>query len=337
MVWRSVVINQPAKLKREHFALVVEQESSARVPFEDIAVIVLHHREITITHPVLSACAEYGIGLFSTGDNHQPNGVFLPYLPHSRATRMMRLQLAIDRPLAKRTWADIVRAKISNQARCLKLTKATRVDDLESFARRVRSGDPENLEAQASAIYFRALFGASFDRSQPIWTNAALDYGYSIFRGAIARGLVAHGFMPSIGLFHRSEQNAFNLADDVIEPFRPIVDLHVAKTRPTDDEAALSPANKADLVALLNLDVRTPRGTMAALSSIEHCVESLARVYEPAHAPLRTHAPPRRIAPASRRIAADDATDTDGEMNSGIAPTLEWPELIGLTAHRREM
>ena len=92
VVWRSVVINQPARLKREHFSLVIEQENTAKVPFEDIAIIVLHHREITLTHPVLSACADYGIGLFATGDNHQPNGVFLPYLQHSRATRMMRLQ-----------------------------------------------------------------------------------------------------------------------------------------------------------------------------------------------------------------------------------------------------
>jgi CRISP-associated protein Cas1 len=332
VVWRSVVINQPAKLKREHFALVIEQDSSARVPFEDIAVIVLHHREITITHPVLSACAEYGIGLFSTGDNHQPNGIFLPYLAHSRATRMMRLQLAIDRPLAKRTWAEI-----SNQARCLRLTRSARVDDLESLARRVRSGDPENLEAQASAIYFRALFGANFDRSQGVWTNAALDYGYSIFRGAIARGLVAHGFMPSIGLFHRSEQNAFNLADDVIEPFRPIVDLHVARMRPADDSSPLAPPHKADLVALLNIDVRTPRGVMAALSSIEHSVESLARIYEPAHAPQRAHAPARRSTPAGRRAADGDLNSGNSDADNSNAPTLEWPELIGLTAHRREM
>ena len=89
MVWRSVVISKPAKLKREHFALVVEQKESARVPFEDIAVIVLNHREITLTHPVLSACAEYGISLFSTGSNHQPNGVFLPFLQHSRATHTL--------------------------------------------------------------------------------------------------------------------------------------------------------------------------------------------------------------------------------------------------------
>ena len=126
MVWRSVIVSKPAKLKREHFALVVEQEQSARVPFEDIAVIVLNHREITLTHPVLSACAEYGIGMYSTGDNHQPNGVFLPFLQHSRATRMQRLQLSIDKPTAKRAWATIVQSKIDNQARCMQLLAAAR-------------------------------------------------------------------------------------------------------------------------------------------------------------------------------------------------------------------
>src|SRR3972149_9772164 len=120
VVWRSVMISQPAKLRREHYSLAIEQEKTAFVPFEDIAVIVLNHREITLTHPVLSACGEYGIGLFSTGDNHQPNGVFTPFLSHFRATRMLRLQLDIERPRAKRAWAEVVKIKIANQAACLR-------------------------------------------------------------------------------------------------------------------------------------------------------------------------------------------------------------------------
>lgn len=284
MVWRSVVISQPAKLRREHFSLVVEQQESVRVPFEDIAVIVLNNREITITHPVLSACGEFGIGLFSTGDNHQPNGVFTPFLSHSRATRMLRLQLAIDRPTAKRAWAEVVREKISNQSTCLRLSICEQKDweRLESYARRVRSGDTENMEAQASAFYFRKLFGGGFDRTQEIWINAALDYGYAVLRGAISRALVAHGFLPSIGLHHRSEQNAFNLADDLIEPFRPVVDLHVVKNPPKvgGETAELSPSDKAGLVALLNVDMQMPRGAMTVLSAIEQATESLGRVYE---------------------------------------------------------
>lgn len=282
VVWRSVVVSQPAKLRREHYSLVVEQAQAARVPFEDIAVIVLNHREITVTHPVLSACGDYGIGLFSTGDNHQPNGVFTPYLPHSRATRMLRLQLAIDRPRAKRAWAEIVRAKIANQATCLLLTGKNGTDRLESYARRVRSGDTGQMEAQAAAYYFPQLFGRGFDRGQGIWTNAALDYGYAVLRGAITRALIAHGLHPSIGLFHASEQNAFNLADDVIEPFRPLVDLHVVThRRPTASGSEdLTATDKVSLVALLNTDVGMPRGEMTVLAAVEQATEALVRLYD---------------------------------------------------------
>ena len=302
MVWRSVVINQPARLKREHFALLVEQEQAARVPFEDIAVIVLNHREITLTHPVLSACAEYGIGLYATGDNHQPSGVFLPFQSHSRATKMLRLQLALDKPTGKRAWSAIVRAKVENQAFCLRTLRAGNAERLESYARRIRSGDTGNMEAQASAYYFPQLFGRSFHRSQDGWTNAALDYGYAVLRGACARSLVAHGLLPTVGIFHSSEQNAFNLADDLIEPFRPVVDLHVATSRKTDNAADLSPADKAALVGLLNVDVAMPRGVMSVLASVEQAAESLARLYD-----------------------------------GGSELVLEMPRIIGLNQHRYEM
>jgi len=293
------MISRPAKLRREHFSLAIEQEQTAFVPFEDIAIIVLNHREIQLTHPVLSACADYGIGLYATGDNHQPNGVFLPFLAHSRTTRLMRKQMDIPRPLAKQAWANIVRRKIENQAAVLRFCAKTGVDRMDSYARRVRSGDTENLEGQAAAFYFTQLFGQGFYRAEERWVNAALDYGYAVLRGAIARGLVAHGMHPPIGLFHASEQNAFNLADDLIEPFRPLVDLHVAKN-PAFTEGDLSPQDKAELVALLNVDVGMPQGKMSALSAIEYAVESLARLFE--------------------------------QGNS----ELELPGLIGLQAHRLE-
>lgn len=280
MVWRSVVINQPARLRRDHFSLVVEQKEAAHVPFEDIAVIVLNHREITLTHPVLSACAEYGIGLYATGHNHQPSGIFLPFQQHSRATRMLRLQLALDKPTGKRAWASMVQTKIRNQAACLRVFNAKESLRLDSLARRVRSGDTENLEGQASAYYFPKLFGVGFYRSLSGWTNSALDYGYAVMRGACARALVAHGMLPTLGLFHSSEQNAFNLADDLIEPFRPLVDLHVATHRKTDDNNELSPADKAELVSLLHVDVLMPRGMMSVLAAVEQAAESLVRLYE---------------------------------------------------------
>lgn len=279
MSWRSVVISRPARLQREKFALLIEQEQSVRVPFEDIAIIVLNHREIVLTHPVLSACGEYGISLFATDDTHHPSGVFLPYLQHSRATRWLRKQLAASRPLVKQTWAAIVRQKIANQSHCLNLAGAEGGEQLAGYARQVRSGDSTMMESQAAAFHFARLFGSGFRRSQLIWSNAALNYGYAILRGAIARGLVAHGFFPSLGLQHASEQNAFNLADDLIEPFRSLVDLHVATNR-TDDALDLTPSDKALLVSLLNVDMDMPRGRMSALSAIEQCIESLARVLD---------------------------------------------------------
>ncbi len=300
MSWRSVVISRPAKLRREHYSLAIEQEQTAFVPFEDIAVILLNHREITLTHPVLSACGEYGISLFATGHTHHPNGVFLPFLPHSRATRWLRLQLDLPRPTAKQTWAAIVRHKIANQAACLRLAGRSGIDRLESYVTRVRSGDSDNMEGQAAAYYFPQLFGKGFRRVEEGFLNAALDYGYAVLRGTIARGLVAHGLMPSIGIFHASEQNAFNLADDLIEPFRPVVDLCVKHMQPSANDE-LQPKDKVELVNLLNVDVMMPRGTMSVLSAIEQAVESLARIYD-----------------------------------GGDPGLLELPTLIGLEPHRLE-
>ncbi|MGZ8257228.1 MAG: type II CRISPR-associated endonuclease Cas1 [Gallionella sp.] len=300
MTWRSVVISRPAKLRREQFRLAIEQEQTALVPFEDIAVIVLNHREITLTHPVLSACGEYGISLFATGDTHHPSGVFLPFLSHSRATKWMRLQLDLARPVAKQTWAAIVRQKITNQSLCLQLLGREGEERMQSYLRRVRSGDPDNIEALAAAYYFPQLFGKGFYRDQPRFANAALDYGYAVLRGTIARGLVAHGLLPSLGIFHASEQNAFNLADDVIEPFRPVVDLFVAQHAYAQD-GELRPPDKVALVGLLNVDVLMPRGKMSVLSAIEHSIESLARIY-----------------------------------NGGSEALLELPTLIKLEQHRLE-
>lgn len=301
MTWRSVMISRPAKLRREHYSLAIEQDETAFVPFEDIAVIVLNHREISLTHPVLSACGEYGISLFATSDTHHPSGVFLPFLTHSRATRWQRLQLALPRPVAKQTWAGIVRRKIANQAACLQIAGLDGADRLSAYAQRVRSGDSSRIEGQAAAFYFPRLFGPGFQRNQERWINAALDYGYAVLRGTIARGLVAHGLLPSLGLFHASEQNAFNLADDLIEPFRPLVDLYVIQNR-SPDNAELTTADKAALVGLLNVDVGMPGGVMSALNAIEAAVESLAAIYE-----------------------------------SGKSGDLALPELIGLREHRRDM
>lgn len=294
------MISRPAKLKRDHFSLAIEQDNTTHVPFEDIAIIVLNHKEITLSHAVLDACGEYGISLFTTGKNHQPSGVFLPFLTHSRSTRWLRLQLDLPRPIIKQAWAAIIKQKIYNQATVLHMLGKEGTDRLNSYAQRVRSGDVGNLEGQAAYFYFTQLFGKDFKRSQTRFINAALDYGYAILRGAIARGLVAHGFHPSIGIFHSNEQNAFNLADDVIEPFRPLVDLFVYEHTHIEREE-LQPQDKAALVSILNIDVAMPQGNMSTLSAIEYMIESLARIY-----------------------------------NGGSTNLIEQPNIIGLAQHRLE-
>ncbi|MCY4148143.1 MAG: type II CRISPR-associated endonuclease Cas1 [Gammaproteobacteria bacterium] len=303
MSWRSLLITKPARLRIDRASLAISQELEVRVPLEDIAVIVLDHVEITLTHPVLSACAEYGIVLYSLGPNHHPNGLHLPFLQHSRTTRRLRQQQSLSRPALKRLWARIIRRKIENQAACLRLSECESSEYLESLSRRIRSGDPQNLESYAALTYFNSLFGRKFSRKMTDWNNGALNYGYAILRGAIARYLVAYGFHPSIGIFHDSERNAFNLADDVIEPFRPLVDLHVFLNSPSGPVQGLLTDDKAKLVSLLNVDMQMPQGRMSALSSIEWTIQSLTRVYE------------KSVDPNS----------------------LELPALIGLDAHETEI
>lgn len=302
MSWRSLLITQPAYLHVEQAALLVEQEEAVRVPLEDIAVVVLDHPQITLTHPLLAACAEQGIALYSTGPDHHPNGVHLPFLQHTRTVRMWRLQQAASRPRIKQLWAQIIRQKITNQALALHLSGASGGQGLEVMVQRVRSGDPDNLESQAALYYFPRLFGRQFHRKQHSWANSALNYGYAILRGAIARAVVAHGLHPSLGLFHDSERNAFNLVDDLIEPFRPLVDLHVAMQSEEREETGLLPSDKAALVSLLNVDLQMEQGQMAVMSAVDVVVESLCRSYG-----------------ANDRTAA-----------------LQLPRLLGLVSHQRD-
>lgn len=295
MSWRSILISRPARLHREHFSLAVEQEETVFVPFEDIAVIVLDNPQITVTHPVLTACAEYGIALFSTDATHTPNGVLLPFNTHTRATRVLRLQLNASQPMKKRIWAQIVRSKIHNQALSLQHSGRSGADRLEKLVKVVRSGDVGNLEARAARWYFSDLFDSAFSRIDETPVNGCLNYGYAILRGAVARQLVLHGLHPPMGIFHDNEQNAFNLADDLIEPFRPVVDLFVARHLKTILSSQDIP--KASLVRLLNVDMVMPEGVMAVSTAVEYAVESFVRVLEgksdemslPELMPLRQH------------------------------------------------
>lgn len=283
MGWRSVVIGNPAQLDFHLRALRVRQDgNTAHVPLEDISVLLIEHPQVTLTSALLSALADAQVAVLTIGADHHPNGVLLPYLPHSRALKVMRAQLDTSQPAQKRLWQTIVQQKIRNQASVLvqHANANSSVRTLLAMADDVRSGDTDNLEGQAAQRYFRALWGDDFTRNQPRFVNAALNYGYAVVRAAIARSLVAYGFLPAFGIHHRSEQNAFNLADDLIEPYRPLVDAHVLKSWPLEPERELSPKDKQHLVSLLHRDITTTTARQTLLAAVESSVISLSQWLE---------------------------------------------------------
>lgn len=277
MAWRSLLISQPARLSVKNRQLLLEQEAgqSVGLPIEDIAVVVLETPQATITSALLSELAAQDVAVITCDATHHPNGVLLPFLPHSRTLKIMKQQLALTLPQKKRTWQAVVQHKLRNQAVCLEHFAAGRGIFLREQAERVGSGDPENREGTGARYYFSELFGQSFTREQEIWHNAALNYGYAILRAAIARSLVCHGFLPAFGLQHHSQLNAFNLADDFIEPLRPVVDVWVRRHPIVN--GALSTADKTALLQILYTDVLMPSGTMNVFSAIDQMVQAFGR------------------------------------------------------------
>ena len=284
MAWRIVVVTQPSSLAYKHQALRVQQDQgNVSIPLEDIAVVVIDNPEVTLTAGLLSAMASKGIASITVGVDHHPNGVHLPLLPHSRPLKVLRAQMKLSLPRQKRLWQQVVRSKISNQAAVLTVNgHVSGGRTLRGLADRVRSGDSGNLESQASRLYFPTLFGPGFKRSSAILVNSALNYCYAVVRAAIARSLVAYGFIPTLGLHHSNEQNAFNLADDLIEPFRPLVDAHVFEAFTNESERVLDTEDKALLINVLLLETTLPAETGATqrcsiLAAIDATVVSLVR------------------------------------------------------------
>ena len=229
--WRTILVSKVCRLSMKDKQLVYEPkgEPTIRVPLEDITVIVLESNQSSLTTALLSHIAENNIALFTCDSYHMPNGLFTPFHQHSRLSQIAHIQVDMKLPLKKQIWQKIITQKISNQAQLLRHFEK---DDFQVrvLETKVKSGDSENLEALAARRYWSLLF-SDFTRDQKALDprNIALNYGYAILRGAVARSLVAHGLLPSFGVFHRSELNAYNLADDMIEPLRPMVDMVVKK------------------------------------------------------------------------------------------------------------
>ena len=261
MAWQNLLISQPARLSLKNRQLRCEQESGeVNLALEDIACVLLESPQIILTSALIAACADENIAIISCDETHTPNGLLTSFLPHSRQAGMVRAQIAWGKPFIKRLWQVLVRQKISNQAATLTLCGIAHAR-LTKLVAEVDGGDSKNCEAQAARLYFNLLFdGVTHDaikRHGEDLPNAALNYGYAIVRAAIARELVQFGFIPALGIHHCSELNAFNLADDLIEPFRPFVDAYVRLNgigqRGDTIEQGLQLAERASLVQTLQL------------------------------------------------------------------------------------
>ena len=232
--------------------------------------------QITMNSYLLSRLSEYAITLYVTDKTHHPCGTFLPLLRHSRHLSVLKNQLEMTLPNKKKLWKQIVCQKIENQATVLKLCGIDEWKSIDVLKSMVKSGDPDNMEAVAASKYFKLLFGKNYTRTQDNFINPKLNYGYSILRSTISKYLVVYGYEPSLGIFHKSNLNSFNLSDDIIEPFRPIVDLYVKKFALEDE---IDTHTKASLANLLNCDLIIDNKLFACAKAIELTIKSLSSWY----------------------------------------------------------
>lgn len=287
MAWKGLHLSRPARLNTADGQIVVAQDDGeARVPLEDVAFIVLDAPHATLTSTLLSACMEAGVVIISVDARHTPNGLTLPFHSHHRQAGVAATQVALGEPFKKRCWQRIAVAKIENQAAHLE-SAGRDGGALRAMAKLVGSGDPDNVEARAARDYWRALF-TDFKRDDPSdLRNKMMNYGYAVARAGVARALVAYGLLPALGLHHASVTNAFNLADDVLEPFRPFVDALAASRAESRDKADdLTLEDRRAMAGVLLANAGVGAETVSLIVATEKAAESVVQAMEASSAAL---------------------------------------------------
>ena len=254
-------------------------EEVGRVPLDDIGVLLCHAHGLTYSNNLMVELAQRGAAVVLCGPNHMPVAWLWPLDGHHVQSLRMRQQLEAGEPLRKRIWQVLVRAKIEQQQAVLaRLGKPDGAFDL--LSRKVRSGDPENVEAQAARRYWPLLMGAAFRRDREAdGANAMLNYGYTVLRAGVARAVVSAGLHPSIGLHHSNRGNPMCLIDDLMEPFRPIVDYMVAQFVGAG-LLGVTPETKRGLAEVLAFDMSTELGKTPVSTCLERLATSLAQSFE---------------------------------------------------------
>ena len=255
-----------------------ERKELGQVPLDDIAAVIANAHGLSYTNNLLVALAERGAPFVLCGSNHNAIGMLLSIDGNFQQAKRLDAQIAASKPTHKRVWADIVRSKLQQQATALEAAGAPTAP-LTALIGKVKSGDTSNVEAQGARRYWGLLFGDDFRRDQDgDGLNGLLNYGYTVLRAATARSIVAAGLHPTLGVFHSNEGNAMRLVDDVMEPFRPVIDLKVWQLS-RQGERHISPDTKRTLVRTLYDDMQTNTGATPVMSCIQKLAVSLAQLY----------------------------------------------------------
>ena len=282
MIGRVIeVANDGRHLARSRGFMTVSEddEEQGRVPLDDIAVLLCNARGLTYSNGLMTELARRGAIVVLCGANYLPVAWVWPLEGHHVQTLRMRYQLEASKPLCKRLWQTIVKAKITQQCNTLELLGISS-GSLKSMVSTVRSGDPNNVEGQVARRYWPLLFGGGFRRERfGDMPNPLLNYGYTVLRAAVARAVVAAGLHPSLGIHHHNRGDAMCLVDDLMEPFRPLVDYSVARLFELGCEEVTGDAKRA-LVGVLAIDMNTDRGVSPLQTCLERAAQSLAQSFE---------------------------------------------------------
>lgn len=278
---QQLVWSNPNAMKEDvHPFLKFENERT--FPIEDIGFLILDHPQIIITTYLLQKLAENNVIVMTCDDKHHPNGLLLPLVGNNLLSERHKIQVKVDLPTKKRLWKQIISVKILNQSIVLrKLNKLEESNNLKMLSDNVKVGDANNHEATAAAYYWNNLFDFDFKRD-PDGTppNNLLNYGYSIVRSAVARAIVSSGLIPSLGLHHRNKYNPFCLADDLMEPFRPIVDFYIISNFPTLQNIELDTETKRKLLEIYTIDVLIDKETSPLMIACNRMAASLVKCFQ---------------------------------------------------------
>ena len=252
-------IRQPEIEKNVTIQTTIKDSMVKRIPIEDIGVVILDNNQITITQRALGALLDNNVAVITCDEQRMPSGLMLPLSGNSTQSERFRHQIEASLPLKKQLWQQTIQAKIHNQSMLLYHQRQLDCGNMRKWAKNVKSGDTDNLEGRAAAFYWKNIFGhiKDFRRDKDgIPPNNLLNYGYSILRAVVARSLVGSGLFPTLGIHHHNRYNAYCLADDIMEPYRPYVDKLVTEIVDTNQNiTSLTTEIKRKLLSIPILDV----------------------------------------------------------------------------------